>query len=212
MPDVLTLPKPFYQDASVTLYNCDCRELLPSLGRFDVLLTDPPFGLGNRGWAGIPSKWQKLAGVKPTRWDDETPDLETIQAMVDMCETSIIWGGNYFGLKPSRCWLSWHKPDAVPKMSNIEHAWTSMDRNSRMMSYTIAATNPERVGHPTQKPLAVMRWCLSMVSGETILDPYAGSGTTLLAAKLDGKKAVGIEANPDYCEKIVKRLKVGVLF
>lgn len=81
-----------------------------------------------------------------------------------------------------------------------------------MMSYTIAATNPERVGHPTQKPLAVMRWCLSMVSGETILDPYAGSGTTLLAAKLDGKKAVGIEANPDYCEKIVKRLKVGVLF
>ena len=206
-----TLPfEPYYRDDSVTIYNADCRKILPWLGRFDLLLTDPPYGIG---FAAQPTKWQRRAGQKPEAWDDETPAAWTVQQMVEACEDSIVWGGNYYGLYPSRCWLSWHKPDAPPSMSNVEYAWTSMDKNSRQMTHSISATNAERVGHPTQKPLAVMRWCLAM-AGEvkTVLDPFAGSGTTGVAAKLEGLCAVLVEVNEEYCEKAAARMAQGVLF
>ena len=87
------------------------------------------------------------------------------------------------------------------------------DKNSRQMTHSISATNAERVGHPTQKPLAVMRWCLSMAAEtKTVLDPFAGSGTTGVAAKLEGRKATLIEISEEYCEKAADRLRQGVLF
>jgi hypothetical protein len=203
---------PYYQDEAVTIYHADCRKVLPFLDRFDLLLTDPPYGIG---FAAQPTKWQREAGKKPETWDDETPAAWAVQQMVLACENAIIWGGNYYGLSPSRCWLSWHKPDAPPSMANVEYAWTSMDRNSRQMSHTIAATRDsgEKCGHPTQKPLAVIRWCLSLApDAATVLDPFMGSGTTLVACKLDGRKAVGIEIEERYCEIAAKRLSQGVLF
>jgi len=200
----------YYRDNSVTIYNMDCRKVLPWLGRFDLLLTDPPYGIG---FAAQPTKWQRRAGQKPEEWDDETPAAWTVQQMVEACNDAIVWGGNYYGLYPSRCWLSWHKPDAPPSMANVEYAWTSMDKNSRQMTHSISATNAERVGHPTQKPLAIMRWCLSMApEAETVLDPFAGSGTTGVACKLEGRKAVLIEISEEYCEKAAKRLSQGTLF
>ena len=202
--------EPYYKDDRCTIYNADCRHVLPFLGRFDLLLTDPPYGIG---FAAQPTKWQREAGKKPEAWDDETTAAWIVQQMVDKCSEAIVWGGNYYGLYPSRCWLSWHKPDAPPSMSNVEYAWTSMDKNSRQMSHSISATNAERVGHPTQKPLAVMKWCLGAApEAVTILDPFMGSGTTLVAAKCEGRQAVGIEINETYCEKAAKRLEQGVLF
>ncbi|MBK7092377.1 MAG: site-specific DNA-methyltransferase [bacterium] len=202
--------KPYYSDEAVTIYNADCRQVLPFLQRFDLLLTDPPYGIG---FAAQPTKWQRRAGQKAEAWDNETPAAWTVQQMVEACDDAIVWGGNYYGLYPSRCWLSWHKPDAPPSMSNVEYAWTSMDKNSRQMTHSISATNAERVGHPTQKPLAIMRWCLSMASeAATVLDPFAGSGTTGVAAKLDGRKATLIEISEEYCEKAANRLQQGVLF
>ncbi len=201
---------PYYSDGSVTIYNADCKHVLPFLERFDLLLTDPPYGIG---FAAQPTKWQRRAGQKPEAWDDATPAGWTVQQMVEVCDEAIVWGGNYYGLYPSRCWLSWHKPDAPPSMSNVEYAWTSMDKNSRQMTHSISATNAERVGHPTQKPLAVMRWCLSMVPDSvTVLDPFSGSGTTGVAAKLEGRKATLIEISEEYCEKAADRLRQGVLF
>lgn len=200
----------YYSDDSVTIYNADCRHVLPFIGRFDLLLTDPPYGIG---FAAQPTKWQRRAGHKPKAWDDATPPAWTVQQMVEACDDAIVWGGNYYGLYPSRCWLSWHKPDAPPSMSNVEYAWTSMDKNSRQMTHSISATNAERVGHPTQKPLAVMRWCLSMAAEtKTVLDPFAGSGTTGVAAKLEGRKATLIEISEEYCEKAADRLRQGMLF
>lgn len=202
--------KPYYSDEAVTIYNADCRQVLPFLQRFDLLLTDPPYGIG---FAAQPTKWQRRAGQKAEAWDNETPAAWTVQQMVEACDDAIVWGGNYYGLYPSRCWLSWHKPDAPPSMSNVEYAWTSMDKNSRQMTHSISATNAERVGHPTQKPLAIMRWCLLMASeAATVLDPFAGSGTTGVAAKLDGRKATLIEISEEYCEKAANRLQQGVLF
>lgn len=201
--------KPYYQDDAVTIYNADCRKVLPFLPKHDLLLTDPPYGIG---FAAQPTKWQRRAGQKPESWDNDTPAVWVVQQMLEVCGNAIVWGGNYYSLFPSRCWLSWHKPDAPPSMANVEYAWTSMDKNSRQMTHSISATNAERVGHPTQKPVALMRWCLSLVpDAKTVLDPFAGSGTTGVAAKLEGRKATLIELNEQYCEAAANRLRQGVL-
>ena len=201
---------PYYDDGKgIVIYNGDCRDVLPTLGRFDLLLTDPPYGIG---FAGQPTLWQRRKGKHPESWDDACPDTNLIEEMVSVCASAIIWGGNYLHARPSRCWLSWHKPDAPPSMANVEYAWTSMDRNSRQMTHSISATNAERVGHPTQKPLAVMQWCLGFVpDAQTILDPFMGSGTTLVAAKLEGRSATGVEISEKYCEIAANRLAQGVL-
>lgn len=201
---------PYYQDEYVTLYHGDCRDLLPTLGRcFDLLLTDPPYGIG---FAAQPTDYQRAAGMKPSKWDDSPVAIETLNLARSLCHESIIWGGNYYALPPSRCWLSWYKPDAPPSMGNVEYAWTSLDQNSRQITHSIAATNAERVGHPTQKPLRVISWSLEQgdASG-TVLDPFAGSGTVLRAAKNWGLPSVGIEINERYCELAAQRLSQSVL-
>jgi site-specific DNA-methyltransferase (adenine-specific) len=111
-------------------------------------------------------------------------------------------------LPPTRGWLSWYKPDAPPSLSHFELAWTSIDRTSRQISQSIAATNEERIGHPTQKPLRVMKWCLGFLpNAETILDPFMGSGTTGVAAVQMGRRFIGIEREPKYFDIACKRIE-----
>ena len=198
---------PYYKDDSVTIYNCDCRDILPTLGRFDLLLTDPPYGIG---FAAQPTKWQRAAGKAPEQWDNSTVNISDAIAAT---EKSIVWGGNYYCLPPSRGWLVWHKPDAPPSMSQVELAWTSVDMNAKFFSRSISATNGERLGHPTQKPLALMGWCLDLFPDSfTVLDPFAGSGTTGRACKDLGRKCVLIEREEKYCEIAAKRMQQEVLF
>jgi len=145
------------------------------------------------------------------QWDQFTPEQSSIDAIVAVAECGIIWGGNYFTLPPSRCWLSWEKSSRMATLADFELAWTSFDRPSKAY---VEDRNPDgkRV-HPTQKPLSLMRWCLAFApDAKTILDPFMGSGTTLLAAKLEGRSAVGIEINEAYCESAAKRLQQGLLF
>lgn len=143
-------------------------------------------------------------------WDKTTCD-DVVLRLPEIAPLTIIWGGNYYPLPPSRGWLAWCKPDSVATMGSIELAWTSKDMPAKHLIYSIAATNKERNGHPTQKPLAVMKWCISFVpEARTILDPFAGSGTTLVAAKDLGRNAIGIEINESYCEIAVKRLAQSV--
>lgn len=202
--------KPYYQDDAVTIYHGDCRDLrchFPEVHlEVDLLLTDPPYGIG---FAAQPTDYQRFNGMKPSSWDDEKPNAETIAYIRSFARDQVIWGGNYFAnhLPPSRGWLSWVKPDAPPSMGNVELAWTSRDMNAKHFSWSIAATNGERVGHPTQKPLAVMTWALSFFpNAQTILDHFMGSGTTLRAAKDLGRKAIGIEIEERYCEIAAKRM------
>jgi DNA modification methylase len=196
------LPKPYYQDGAVTIYNSDCRKIIPSLERFDLLLTDPPYGLGEKLHGG---SW----GTKGTNWDDARPES---LIFMGLAKKYCIWGGNYFNLPISRGWLVWYKPDANGYLSNVELAWTSLDMTIKYMSYSIAATNPERNGHPTLKPLKIMLWCLSYFPDcNTILDPFMGSGTTLRAAKDLGRKAIGIEIEEKYCEIAAKRMAQEVM-
>jgi site-specific DNA-methyltransferase (adenine-specific) len=190
----------------VELYLGDCREILPTLDELvDAVVTDPPYGIG---YAASPlpvyRNGKREVNHTPAKWDNEKIDLAPI---LGAAELQIVWGGNYYPLEPSRGWLSWFKPDAPPSMASLELAWTNQDRNARQISCSIAATNAERVGHPTQKPLAVMKWTLEQFPNcKTILDPFMGSGTTGVAAVKLGRRFIGIEIEPKYFGIACKRI------
>lgn len=191
---------------SYTLHLGDCRKQIGCLVNIDAIVTDPPYGLGKKlnggGWGNV-SEWDFL------------PD---IAFLLELAPIVCVWGGNYHAFPASRGWLVWHKPDAPPSMANVELAWTNQDMNSRMISQTIAATNAERVGHPTQKPLRVMRWCLDTLGipvGSTVADPFMGSGTTGVACQMSGRNFVGWEINPAFyalAERRISQAQMPMLF
>ena len=188
-----------------TLYLGDCMEILPTLDKVDAVITDPPYGLNI---ANQPFKHQRMNGAEKKDWDVAAPNQSMLQTILNKSEKAILWGGNYFELPPSRCWLVWHKPDGPQSFSRVELAWTNMDKLAGYFQWTIAATNPERVGHPTQKPLALMKWCIGQAGNpQTILDPFMGSGTTGVAAVQMGRKFIGIEREPKYFDIACKRIE-----
>lgn len=202
--------KPYYEQSGVTIYHGDCRDVMDDLCEswgerpFDLLLTDPPYGIRERG-----GKWGRKSDLD---WDAEIA-ADSLATARSLATHHIIWGGNYYALPPSRGWLVWYKRDSVPSAADVELAWTNLDINARLIDHTIAATNSERNGHPTQKPEAVMRWALLQAPRDvrTVLDPFTGSGTTLVEAKRFGKRAVGIEREEKYCEVAARRLQQEVL-
>lgn len=183
------------------LYLGDCREILPTLGKVDAVVTDPPYGIG---FGAKHTKWSANRGVHLGDWDQEIPDIEPIIAFAP---DAIVWGGERFGLPVSRRWLTWVKPDAAPTFASTEFAWTNQDAAARHFVYAIGAVNAERVGHPTQKPLAVMKWCLGFLpKAGSILDPFMGSGTTGVACAKLGRKFIGIEIEPKYFDIACRRI------
>ena len=195
-----------------TLYLGDCLEILPTLPKVDAVVTDPPYGIG---FASQPTKWQRRASQAPEAWDDST--VSRLPDLLALGDVQVVWGGNYYRLPPSRGWLSWLKPDAPPSMAHFELAWTNQDRNAKQIKHSIGATNAERVGHPTQKPLSVMEWTLAQFPEATsILDPFMGSGTTGVACANLGRKFIGIEIEERYfdiaCERIAAAYAQGRLF
>ena len=195
------------------LWHGDCREVLPLLPRFDLVLTDPPYGIA---FAAQPTKWQRRDGKVAEDWDNAPAPDWLMGLMREKAGTLIVWGGNYYSLPPTRGWLAWRKPDAPPSMADLELAWTSMDMNSKMLEQSISATNAERVGHPTQKPLRVMAWSLSFApDAQTVCDPFMGSGTTGVACAARGLAFTGIERERKYfdiaCERINRAQAQGSL-
>jgi len=199
----------YYADDAVTLYHGDCREILTGECIADLLLTDPPYGLAKK-WRG--GTWAARDMYRDAeRWDSATPSPATINLCRASASGAIIWGGNLFQLPTSRCWLAWAKSNSVPTMADFELAWTTLDAPSRQWR---GPTNADGLRqHPTQKPLALMAWCLGFFpSARTIIDPFCGSGTTLRAAKDLGRKAIGIELDERYCEIAAKRMAQETLF
>lgn len=192
-----------------TLFLGDCFELLRDLPHVDAVVTDPPYGCG---FAGQPTHRQRAHGQKPERWDD-APVAE-LGKLLELAETRCVWGGNYYSLPPSRGWLCWYKPNAPPSMASFELAWTNIDQNARQFVYSISATNAERVGHPTQKPRALMEWTLATIDINyelrgrkgVVFDPFMGSGTTGVACINLGLSFVGVEIDERYyrmaCDRI----------
>ena len=179
----------------------DCLEVMPTLGKVDAVVTDPPYGIG---FGAKHTKWSANRETKLGDWDADIPD---IMPLLNVCDNAVIWGGERFGLPVRRRWLTWVKPDAAPTFASTEYAWTSMDAPARHFTYAVGAVNQERVGHPTQKPVALMEWCLGFLpDARTILDPFMGSGTTLVACQKLGRHGIGIEIDPDYFDIACRRV------
>jgi len=187
----------------------DCLEILPTLEKVDAVITDPPYGIG---FGASHTKWSANRGVVLGEWDAKIPDVSFLLPLAD---NVVIWGGERFSLPIRRGWMTWVKPDAAPTFASTEFAWTSRDKPARHFIYSIGATNPERVGHPTQKPVALMNWCVGQIDGKVILDPFMGSGTTGVASMNLGRKFIGIEIEPKYfdiaCERISRAQAQGTL-
>jgi DNA modification methylase len=191
------------------LIHGDCLEIMPTLDKVDAVVTDPPYGIGNKMGGG---SWSYKTEM--SIWDKEAKQ-EWVDYILSLGVPSIIFGGNYFKVPASRCWLSWCKP-YFPSMADFELAWTNMDKPSKRI---IANRSPDgEKQHPTQKPVGVMEWCINQLpdNTETILDPFVGSGTTGVACAKLGRKFIGIELDEDYfniaCERIREAYKQPDLF
>ncbi len=189
----------------VELWLGDCREVLPTLGKVDAVVTDPPYGIAHLWHGGLGHGWSKARqeGVKRNEWDEKPLDLETLRIMRGAGKDQIIWGGNYFELPPTRCWLIWNKPERNFTLAEAELAWTNMDAVVRVFDCPRSDIGRE---HPTQKPLVLMRWCIEKTKGRTILDPFMGSGTTGVAAIKLGRRFIGIEIEPKYFDIARRRI------
>lgn len=206
-----------------TLYHGDCLEILPTLPKVDAVITDPPYGIGMK-WKGVKRNGRRIGlavSDKTLQRQPEWNDIHGDDKPFDpkpwiMHKYVILWGGNnYDGLPRSRGWLVWDKRrDSTPDdHGDAELAWTNIDnviRVHRQVWRGIVREGEENVAngrkyHQTQKPVALMRWCIGMTHG-TVLDPFMGSGTTGVACAQLGRKFIGIEIERKYfdiaCERI----------
>ena len=192
------------QIGDATLYLGDCRDILPTLGKVDAVVTDPPYGIRADE---NPVRGSKLHEKKG--WDRERPDREYFARILQGSEAQIIWGGNYFTdfLPPSMRWLVWDKMQGEFSLADCEFAWTSQNAAARIFRYSRGAALQDGKAHPTQKPVALMEWCLGFLpNARTILDPFMGSGTTGVACVKLGRKFIGIEIDPKYFDRACKRI------
>ena len=194
---------------NATLYLGDCAEILLSLPKVDAVITDPPYGIGasSKKFINGTSKWSKDY-YEDVCWDTAPPDNMLIKLVVAMGEVAILWGGNYFDLPPSRCYLVWDKMIRDFSYADCEFAWTNQDANARIKSLSTAAATGDGRVHPTQKPLELMHWCIAQCKNnpQTVLDPFMGSGTTGVAAVEMRKGFIGIEREPAYFDIACKRI------
>ena len=185
-----------------TLYLGDCREILPTLGKVDAVVTDPPYGIGIAA-NPVRQKHQKMD------WDASTPEAPLFDLMRLMSRRQIIWGGNYFDLPPTQCFLVWDKvqPENF-SLAMCEIAWTNMASPAKMFKRPVVSYDKS---HPTQKPRELMEWCLGRIpEAVTVLDPFMGSGTTGVACVKLGRKFIGIEIEPKYFDIACKRVAAAV--
>jgi DNA modification methylase len=206
-----------------TLYNADCRDVLPLLGKVDAVVTDPPYGIGESAGkaktrtSGLTSK---IKGAQRYRqdygddsWDDEPIPPELIAEIREKGKWNIIFGGNYYDVPATSCWLVWDKLNGDTDFADCELAWTNLPKAVRRIRYLwngcMRANGETRDGHPTQKPLGVMKWCIGHLPepNQFILDPFMGSGTTGVAAVQMGRDFIGIEREPKYFDIACKRIE-----
>jgi DNA modification methylase len=184
----------------------DCLEVMKELEPVEAVVTDPPYGIADKWTGGSGHGWGKAKAQteKRNKWDSEPLGLSECEQIIAAARKVIIWGGNYFPLPPSRCWLVWNKPERGFTLAEAELAWTNIDSVVRVID--APRSEPDRI-HPTQKPISVMSFSIEKSKAETILDPFMGSGTTLVACAKLGRKGIGIELDPDYFDIACKRVE-----
>lgn len=214
-------------------FNMDCLEAMRSMPdkAFDLAVVDPPYGGGakedvNEAFSGAISgrfggrfekyiKAERTGGTWSRKYQTDTqniknwdvaPPEEYFDQLFRVSKNCIIWGGNYFQLPPTRCFLIWRKLTISESfsMAMVEYAWTSFNDNAKLFEYQ--PQDPSRF-HPTQKPVALYKWILSRYAkpGDKILDTHLGSGSSRIAAYDLGFDFVGYEIDKEYFDKQEER-------
>ena len=154
--------------------------------------------------------WSDKYGGKITHWD-VAPSPEYFSELARVSKNQIIWGGNYFPLPPTRCFVVWRKLTISEgfSMAMCEYAWTSFNDNSKWIELAPQGTAKEKRIHPTQKPIELYRWLLARYAkkGDKILDTHVGSASSLIACHELGFEYMGFELDPDYFAKATERLE-----
>ncbi len=206
----------------------DCLNIMRDMDDkcVDLVITDPPFGIKNDAKKvntrkSTPVKQRNgtyLAVPEPMyanlEWDQKIPEQEYFDEIFRVSKNQIIFGGNYFPLPPSPCWIIWDKRNGGCDFADCELAWTSFKSAVRIFRYKWNGmlqenmAHKEKRTHPAQKPLKLMEWCLQKYAkpGDLILDPFMGSGPVIEACRKLGHSFIGIDIYPQYCEMAQARL------
>lgn len=199
-----------------TLLNADCMEYMATLPdkSFDLAIVDPPFGLGSRLTTG--GTWAEKYKTSDADWD-KVPNDFYFRELFRVSEHQIIWGGNYFQLPPSRCFLIWDKMAHMETMADCEQAWTSFVNMNAKIFRHVRNTGEKRI-HICQKPINLYEWLLTNYAkpGQRILDTHLGSMSSVIACNNLGFEMVGCELDEDYfkagCERADNALRQKRMF
>jgi DNA modification methylase len=219
----MTLDQPYYADDDVTLYLGDCREIDAWLAA-DVLVTDPPYGVA---WRSGQFSNARVALVEEIAGDEDTSARDAVLKLWGARPALIF--GSWRAPRPPRVnnRLIWHKASSLPGMRS--QAWYAAEEEIYQLGTGFggrpeqnvlvtrerrdgAAGEVARLGHPTPKPVGLLERLIAKCPPGTIADPFVGSGSTLLAARAQGRRSIGVEVNERYCEMIARRLAQGDLF
>ena len=208
-------------------YCADCMEAMKQFpdGYFDLAIVDPPYGGANSDIGGgarfgqrfdrykkverTGGTWAERYKKKIVDWDI-APSKDYFEELFRVSKNQIIWGGNYFELPPTRCFLIWKKLTISESfsMAMAEYAWTSFSGNAKVFEYAPQGKQNDTRFHPCQKPIALYSWILGNYAtpGEKILDTHVGSGSSLIACHKAGFDYWWFEIDPEYYEKAKARL------
>lgn len=211
--------KPYYSQEGIQIYHGDCRDILPHLEPVDLVLADPPYGIkrdrGFEGFEGFGGFGKPIARrrFEGDNWDSQRPDKALFEMILKKAKEVFFFGGNFFAdlLPQGKHWIVWDKKNTMPTFGDCELIWTNLPKNSVkkiVFEYNgLLGKEPFR-DHPTQKPVILIEQLIFLSkNSNTILDPFMGSGTTLVAAQALGRKCIGIEIEEKYCRIAVQRLR-----
>ena len=201
----------------IDIYCGDCLSIMPLLPKVDLVVTDPPYGIdmdkGFEGFEGFGGFGKPIARKRyeNDEWDSERPKKEVFDWMIKLSRLALIFGGNFFAdiLPVSTHWLVWDKLNTMPTFGDCELVWTNSPRKSvkkYTREYNGLIGKEEHRQHPTQKPRNLLYQMIRDYAQGDCLDPFLGSGTTLVACKELKRNGIGIEINEKYCEIAKKRL------
>jgi site-specific DNA-methyltransferase (adenine-specific) len=182
---------------------------------FDLAIVDPPYGIniatemdrsGFKEGTSKNSLSKYESSMSKKTWDNSIPTKEYFDELFRVSKNQVIWGGNYFDLCPTRCFIVWDKMTYIPTMSQIEMAWTSFKSHSQLVK--INSNQLDRF-HPTQKPLALYKWLLDKYAkpNDKILDTHLGSGSIAIACHDYGFDLTACELDTEYYNKSIQRIQ-----
>lgn len=203
--------RPFYQDDLIKIYHAKYEDVIHDL-EADLVLTDPPYGLGNRLYKhedGFGKKGKARLRQEVPQWDiDPLPDLTPLISRKKV----IIWGGNFYPLPPTNSYLVWDKFQMRYKGNQGELAWTNLGcaiqifRMTRIEAYCSKKRFEKK--HICEKPIQLGKWCIELAKGKSVLDPFMGSGCFIIAARMLGIPAIGVDMDKKWCEEAKRRIKI----